>query len=73
MRLRFIKTQAGWIVTDNGVRKVFETAYDAWLYILLMKEIRPHRTYMPKTLYPVMSLDPFAQILGVKRYVSQNR
>lgn len=70
MKMR--KTKAGWIVTDKGVEKVFETPYDAWLYILLMKDIRPHRTYRPKTLYPVTSLDPFALIQGVKRYVSKN-
>lgn len=70
--MKMQKTKDGWIVIDKGVTKVFDTSHDAWLYILLMKEIRPSRTYRPATLYPVMSLDPFAQILGVKRYVSQN-
>lgn len=66
-------TRAGWIVKDKGTAKLFETAHDAWQYIMLMKEIRPSRTYLPRTLYPVRSLNPFAQVLGVKRYVSQNR
>lgn len=70
--MKMQKTKDGWFIIDKGVTKVFDTAHDAWLYVLLMKEIRPSRTQLPRTLYPARSLDPFAQILGVKRYVSQN-
>ena len=70
--MKMQSTNGGWIIIDKGVAKFFEEAHDAWQYILLMKEIRPSRTYLPKTLYPVRSLTPFAQVKGVKKYVRQN-
>lgn len=48
-----------WFILDRGVIKFFKTSKDAWAYVLLMKEIRPHTTFYPsQTLYPVRTLDP---------------
>ena len=66
MKMR--KTKEGWVIIDKGVKKVFETAHDAWYYIFLMKEIRPHATWTPPSLYPVRSLDPRPAKV-VKKYV----
>ena len=49
-----------WTVEDKGVNKCFESAYDAWGYILLLKEIRPRVPYI-RPLYPVKSLNPMPE------------
>lgn len=54
-------------VFDGNKISEFDTLLDAWRYIFLLKELRPHYTYIPKTLYPVYSLDPRPQLRG-KRY-----
>ena len=57
-----LRTIAGkWVIEDRGVVKVFDTPRDAWLYILFLKEIRPHAPWAPKPLYPVNSLIPTVQ------------
>ena len=68
MKLR--REKGLWIVEDRGVNKIFETSYDAWTYIFLMKEIRPKAPQVPKSLYPVLSLDPTRERM-VKRVVWQ--
>ena len=47
-----------WTVEDNGVKKEFDTAWDAWGYIFLMREIRPNAPQAPKAHYPVKTLNP---------------
>lgn len=54
-------TKAGkWIVVDGDRLVEFDTAYDAWQLVLLLKEIRPRVPYI-KPLYPVRSLNPFPE------------
>ena len=59
MKLR--REKGLWIIEDRGVNKIFDTSFDAWAYIFLMKEIRPKAPYYPKSLYPVKSLNPFPE------------
>ena len=66
MKLR--STNGFWIVEDRGVNKIFDTSYDAWAYIFLMKEVRPKAPQVPKSLYPVLTLDPTRE-RTVKRIV----
>ena len=47
-----------WIIEDRGVNKIFDTSRDAWTYIFLMKEIRPKAPQVPRSIYPVRSLNP---------------
>jgi hypothetical protein len=35
-----------WIVEDKGVNKCFDSAYDAWAFVLLLKGIRPKVPYI---------------------------
>ena len=59
MKLRTVDGQ--WIITDKGTIKIFDNPYDAWQYILFMKEIRPQAPWTLKSLYPVNSLIPSVQ------------
>lgn len=65
--MKLEKNAGGWIVTDGKSVNIFESAHDAWLYIFILKEIRSSTTRLPKTLYPVKTLDPRPKV--VKRYV----
>ncbi len=56
--MKMQSTRGAWIITDKDVVKKFDNATDAWWYVLLMKEVREHTTHIPKTLYPVHTLDP---------------
>jgi hypothetical protein len=62
-----------WIVEDRGVNKIFETSLDAWTYIFIMKEIRPKAPEVPKSLYPVRSLNPMPTRGCKKVVILQNR
>jgi hypothetical protein len=46
------------VILDNGRIVIFESSYDAWCYIFLLKGIRPKVAMPPKSLYPVRTLDP---------------
>ena len=61
--MKMISTKQGWFIIDKGVPKFFENSRDAWMYVFLMKEIRPHATQVPQSLYPVRSLDPRPSII----------
>lgn len=50
-----------WIIEDKGVNKCFESAYDAWAFVFLLKEIRPKVPFAERSLYPVKSLNPFPE------------
>lgn len=67
MKLR--KEGGKWYVNDGNKVIEFDNSLDAWRYILLLKEIRPHHTYTPKPLYPVYTLDPRPQLRG-KHYAA---
>ena len=47
-----------WVVEDKGRYNFFDTSFDAWGYIFLMRVIRPKAPFVPRSLYPVKSLDP---------------
>ena len=66
-KVKFWKEGGKWYVNDGNKISEYDKPLDAWRYILLLKEIRPHYTYTPKPLYPVYSLDPRPQMRG-KRY-----
>ena len=51
-----------WIVEDRGVNKRFDTSHDAWTYIFLMKGIRPKAPQVPRSIYPVRSLNPMPRV-----------
>ena len=54
-----MKTISGkYIVEDNGRDIVFDTSRDAWTYVFIIREIRTKAPEVPKTLYPVRSLNP---------------
>ena len=50
-----------WIIEDKGVNKCFESAYDAWCHVFLLREIRPKVDMGPRSLYPVRSLNPMPE------------
>lgn len=56
MKMR--SNKEGWIIIDGDDVKFFKNSLDAWMYVFLMKEIRPNAPQVPKTLYPVRTLDP---------------
>lgn len=47
-----------WIVVDGEREIEFETSRDAWLYVFLMRDIRPEMPSVPKSCYPVRTLNP---------------
>jgi hypothetical protein len=47
-----------WIVVDKRRLIIFDTSYDAWAYVMMLKEIRPRVPMGERSLYPVKSLDP---------------
>lgn len=54
-----LRTEGGkWIIEEQHKNTIFDTAHDAWLFIYLMKEIRPKPPVFPRSLYPVRSLIP---------------
>ena len=59
-KLRMYTNGGKWIVRDGDRLVEFDTAYDAWQLVLLLKEIRPRVPYI-KPLYPVKSLNPFPE------------
>lgn len=57
-KIKLWKTGGKWYVFDGNKVNEFDNSLDAWQYIFLLKELRPYRTYAPKSLYPVRSLSP---------------
>lgn len=50
-----------WVVKDGDRYVVFDKAYYAWCYVLLLKEIRPKAPTVVRSLYPVRSLNPIPE------------
>ena len=48
-----------WYVDEGYKVTIFDTSYDAWQYIFILKEIRQKAPQVPHSLYPVRSLSPF--------------
>lgn len=46
------------VILDNGRVVIFETSYDAWCHIFLLRGIRSRVDMGPRSLYPVRSLNP---------------
>ena len=59
-KIRMVTIKGKWIVLDGDRLVEFDTAYDAWQLVLLLKEIRPRVPYI-RPLYPVKSLNPFPE------------
>lgn len=58
-----------WIILDEGREIVFDSSYDAWQYVLFMKEVRPHPPIPPRSIYPVLTLDPTRNLTFKKKVV----
>ena len=50
-----------WVVKDGDRFVVFDKAYDAWMYVFLLREIRPRAYTKTNRLYPVRSLNPIPE------------
>ena len=59
-KIRMVTIKGKWIVLDGDRLVEFDTAYDAWQLVLLLKEIRPRVPYI-RPLYPVKRLNPFPE------------
>jgi hypothetical protein len=64
--MRMWSNKEGWFILDKGVLKFFENLRDAWMYVFLMKEIRPNPRKTYHDLYPVRTLDPRPSFKGKK-------
>lgn len=54
-----MRTEKGkWIIEDGNSNIIFDKAYDAWGFILLMKEVRTNPPVPYHSLYPVRTLIP---------------
>lgn len=58
-----------WYIEDEGRLIVFDSSYDAWMYVLLMKEVRQHPPIPPRSIYPVLTLDPTRNLTSKKKVV----
>lgn len=47
-----------WIVVDGERAIEFDNAKDAWVYVFLMRGIRPNAPKAPESLHPVKALTP---------------
>lgn len=59
-KIRMFTIKGKWIVRDGDRLVEFDSSYDAWQLILMLKEIRPRVPYI-KPLYPVRSLNPIPE------------
>ena len=59
--LKMYTNDGNWIVKDKDRLVIFGTAYDAWCYVFLLKEIRPKVEMGERSLYPVRSLNPMPE------------
>lgn len=53
--------KGNWVVKDGERLVRFKKAYDAWQFVLLLKEIRPRVPMGERSLYPVRSLNPIPE------------
>lgn len=54
-----------WIIEDKDREIEFDTSMDAWVFIFLMRGIRP-KVVCVSALHPVKSLNPFPEMKGKK-------
>ena len=69
--LKMYTKDGKWIIVDKGRNIIFDTSFDAWLYVLTMREIRPQVPSVPQSLYPVRTLNPIPS-RRCKKVVYQN-
>lgn len=70
LKLMKMRTEDGkLIIQDEGREIVFDKSYDAWLYVFLMRDIRPNPPIPPRSVYPVLTLDPTRQLTFKKKVV----
>lgn len=50
-----------WVVKDGERLVRFKKAYDAWAFVMLLREIRPKVPMGERSLYPVRSLNPIPE------------
>ena len=64
-----MRTEGGkWYVDEDYKVSIFENSTDAWQYIFVLKAIRPQPPFVPRSLYPVRTLDP-TRVRGCKQIV----
>ena len=59
--LKMYTYDGNWVVKDGDKLVIFEKAYDAWVFVFLLKEIRPKVEMGERSLYPVRSLNPMPE------------
>ena len=59
--LKLYTNDGNWVVKDGDRLVIFDSAYDAWVYVFLLREIRPKAPFVPRSLYPVRSLNPMPE------------
>jgi hypothetical protein len=70
LKLMKMRTKDGkWIIQDEGREIVFDSSYDAWMYVFLMREIRSNPPIPPRSVYPVLTLDPTRNLTFKKKVV----
>ena len=59
--LKMYTNDGYWVVKDKDRLVIFDSAYDAWCFVFLLKEIRPKVEMGERSLYPVRSLNPMPE------------
>lgn len=70
--LKMYTYKGNWVVVDGDRHVAFDTALDAWTFVMLLKEIRPKAPQVPKSLYPVRTLNPMPTRRYKKVVILQN-
>ena len=67
--MKMITEDNKWIIEDEGSLIIFDNSYDAWSYVFYMRIIRPNPPIPPRSLYPVLTLDPTRNLTFKKKIV----
>lgn len=69
LKLMKMRTEDGkWYIEDDGSVKIYDNSYDAWQYIFFMRIIRPNPPIPPRSVYPVLTLDPTRSFTPKKKF-----
>lgn len=63
-QIKMYTYKGNWVVKDGDRVVPFKKAYDAWAFVMLLREIRPKVPMGERSLYPVKSLDPRPAFAG---------
>ena len=70
LKLMKMRTKDGkWIIEGQDRVLTFDSSYDAWMYVFLMRDIRPNPPIPPRSVYPVLTLDPTRNLTFKKKVV----